>query len=163
MARTEFYFEELMFRHCLQTFWLCVLLELIQIKIIKIVPFFFFLKINQRHQSSIFVGVSWFSLFFSFFVVFLLVHSRTSCSEKDVSPRLAAKRGPVDEAEQLKVQLRDALLDANDSGKMTQVLDATLGWRWMTFGASNFLPLYPPKTLQIHHLNKMSSTLVLLR
>ena len=47
---------------------------------------------------------------------------------------MAAQRGisqagtTSNEAEELKVQLRDALLDANESGKMAEVLDASLGW-----------------------------------
>ena len=46
---------------------------------------------------------------------------------------MAAQRGisqagtTSNEAEELKVQLRDALLDANESGKMAEVLDALLG------------------------------------
>lgn len=45
-------------------------------------------------------------------------------------PRIAKKPAvpePVDEAEKLKTQLRDALLEANESGKMNQVLEAHLG------------------------------------
>ena len=44
-------------------------------------------------------------------------------------PRIAKKPAvpePVDEAEKLKTQLRDALLEANESGKMNQVLEAHL-------------------------------------
>jgi hypothetical protein len=50
---------------------------------------------------------------------------------------MAAQRGisqagtTSNEAEELKVQLRDALLDANESGKMAEVLDASLGWDGM--------------------------------
>ena len=68
-------------------------------------------------------------------------------------PRIAKKPAvpePVDEAEKLKTQLRDALLEANESGKMNQVLEAHLdrcrgsmdGWHMVAQRSSQAVQLY---------------------